>query len=100
MNLFLKKHLNKYLAFLMLFLISKQAYSASPVKPTGLECEHLPNPIGVDAPKPRLSWLMTDERQDAKQTAYRIYIGQDSTEVNSKKGNTWDNYIFKQSDQL
>jgi alpha-L-rhamnosidase len=100
MNQFSKKFLNPYLAFVMLFLTSIQAYSYDIVKPEGLKCEYLANPIGVDVPNPRLSWLMNDSRQDAKQTAYRIYIGKDSMEVNRKKGTSWDSGKITSSDNL
>ncbi|WP_448635589.1 glycoside hydrolase family 78 protein [Pedobacter panaciterrae] len=75
-----------YSFLLMLFTISmaEKAYS-NEVKPSGLQCEHLINPIGVDLLNPRLSWMMTDTRQGAKQTAYRIIVGKDSSEV-AKKG--------------
>lgn len=60
------------------------------VKPAALQCEHLINPIGIDALKPRLSWLMMDTRQNARQTAYRILVGKDSATLRNKKGNSWD----------
>ena len=44
-------------------------YGHEIVSPGGLQCEHLVNPIGIDVPKPRLSWLLSDTRQGAKQTA-------------------------------
>ncbi len=37
-----------------------------------LRCEYLVNPLGLDEPKPRLSWKMRDARPGAKQTAYEI----------------------------
>jgi alpha-L-rhamnosidase len=100
MNQFPKKFLTLYLAFIMLFLTSLQAYSYAVIKPDNLKCEYLADPIGVDNPNPRLSWLMTDSRQDAKQTAYRIYVGKDSTEVSRRKGASWDSGKILSSDNL
>ncbi|NLF40984.1 hypothetical protein GX586_16190, partial [bacterium] len=39
---------------------------------SGLRCEYKDNPLGIDTPKPRLSWLVNDARRGARQTAYRI----------------------------
>ncbi|MES1218401.1 MAG: family 78 glycoside hydrolase catalytic domain, partial [Bacteroidota bacterium] len=50
-------------------------------KPINLSCEHLINPLGIDAVMPRLSWQVNDTRQGAKQTAYEIFIGTDSSKL-------------------
>lgn len=58
--------------------------------PVDLKSDHLENPIGIDNPSPRLSWKMKDDRQGAKQMAYRIIVDTDSLNVISEKGNIWD----------
>lgn len=56
--------------------------------PTNLQCEHLDNPIGIDAPSPRFSWRMP---QIAKsQSAYQIMIGTDSVNLANNKANIWN----------
>lgn len=51
-----------------------------------LQCEHLVDPIGIDAKNPRLSWQIKDEgRRGVRQTAYRLFLGTDSLGV--AKGN-------------
>lgn len=37
-----------------------------------LKCEYRTNPLGIDVLQPRFSWQMQTDRQDARQTAYRI----------------------------
>ena len=69
-----------------LLLIPAFSFAAQPV---GLRCEYLVNPLGVDVPHPRLTWMLADDRQGAKQTAYQIFIGTDSLAVISGKGNCW-----------
>ncbi|WP_029904665.1 glycoside hydrolase family 78 protein [Prevotella sp. 10(H)] len=59
-------------------------------KPQNLSCEHLTNPLGIDNPNPRLSWMINDPRQGATQNAYQIVVGKDSLEVVNNKGNMWD----------
>jgi len=54
-----------------------------------LQCEHLVNPLGIDAPKPRFSWRIDDSRNDAKQTAYEISVSTDSVTSSNGKGNFW-----------
>lgn len=70
--------------------ISGQALKTQSVKPIALKCEHLVNPLGIDALQPRLSWMMEDHRANASQTAYRVIVGTDSAAVAQKKGASWD----------
>jgi alpha-L-rhamnosidase len=65
------------------------AYSQAPCMAVDLQCEHLPTPIGIDAPHPRLSWRIQDDRQEARQVAYQLFVGTDSLEVLKGKGNKW-----------
>ena len=44
-------------------------------KPVNLHCDHLINPLGIDNANPRLSWMLDDARQGARQTAYQIIRG-------------------------
>ena len=64
------------------------AYSQN--KAVGLKCDHLQTPIGIDNATPRLSWMMNDSRQGAKQTAWQIIVGKDSSQVARNVGNSWD----------
>jgi alpha-L-rhamnosidase len=80
-----------YLLMLLLALpFTQKVYGFAAVKPAGLQCEHLERPLGIDAASPRLSWMMTDERPAAKQTAYRVIVGKDSLAVAGKRGLVWD----------
>jgi alpha-L-rhamnosidase len=56
---------------------------------SGLKCEYLINPIGIDALHPRLTWYLIDGRYNAKQTAYQIMVGTDSVQLKNGKGNQW-----------
>src|ERR1700752_5004261 len=78
-----------YIALLFNSLFIIPAYAAVPGKVAGLQCEHLLNPIGIDAPNPRLTWLLTDERQGAAQTAYQLFVGTDSASVSAGKSDSW-----------
>lgn len=73
----------------LLLLIAGGA-SAAPGDPADLRCEHLTAPLGIDAPAPRLSWRMDDDRQGAAQRACRITVGTDSAAVAAGRGGLWD----------
>lgn len=49
-----------------------------------LQCEHLSNPLGIDAAQPRLSW-----KTGATQVAWQVCVGTDSAGVAHGKGNAW-----------
>jgi alpha-L-rhamnosidase len=42
--------------------------------PNQLRCEYFENPLAIDVPNPRLLWIVNDDRQGAKQTAYQIVV--------------------------
>lgn len=55
-----------------------------------LTCEHLVNPLGIDAIHPRLSWRLEDQRKGAVQQAYQILLGQDSLALLKETKDSWD----------
>ena len=63
--------------------------------PTALQCEHLVNPLGIDATHPRFSWKLQSSRQGVTQHSYRIIVGTDSLAVTQGKGNSWDSGIVE-----
>ena len=63
--------------------------AAPPGTPVALRCEHLVNPLGLDAPAPRLAWQLADPRRGAAQTAYQLSVGTDSAAVSQGRADTW-----------
>ena len=59
-------------------------------KPVNLHCDHLINPLGIDNANPRLSWMLNDARQGARQTAYQIIVSTDSLKANNENGEIWN----------
>lgn len=90
-----------YLILLINLLLIYPGYMQSQTlcKAENLLCDHLPNPIGIDNGTPRLSWMLNDIRNGAKQTAYRIIVGTDSLSVVNGRGAIWDTRKV-QSDQI
>ncbi|HEY0273433.1 MAG TPA: hypothetical protein VGC22_09630, partial [Chitinophaga sp.] len=53
-------------------------------QPAALKCEYLVQPLGIDAPHPRLSWRLDDARNGALQTAYQVHVSTDSLLLGKK----------------
>ncbi|MGJ1364061.1 family 78 glycoside hydrolase catalytic domain [Sphingobacterium spiritivorum] len=68
--------------------------------PIGLKCEHLVNPLGIDMPKPRLSWKLNDKRKGARQSAYQIFVSRDSLALAEDNGDRWTSSKQSVSDML
>ena len=48
---------------------------------TGLRVEYLSNPLGIDAPRPRLSWRLTSAARNTVQGAYQIQVTRNGARV-------------------
>jgi alpha-L-rhamnosidase len=66
-----------------------QSFAGTTAQVTGLKCEYLSNPIGIDARHPRLTWVLVDESTGAKQTAYQLWVTTDSTALTKAAANMW-----------
>jgi hypothetical protein len=51
-----------------------------------LTCEYRTNPLGIDVPRPRLSWQMQSDRRGAHQTAYQILVASSETGLDGSDG--------------
>ena len=63
---------------------------AAAIQPSRLECESRINPLGVDTPRPRLSWVLTSAENGQRQTAYRIQVASDPALLQPGKTDLWD----------
>lgn len=69
------------------------AAEAASVRLGALRCEHLDNPAGIDAPKPRLSWVLEPTRRSARgqrQTAYQVLVASSTQHLAADIGDLWD----------
>jgi len=55
-----------------------------------LRCEYLENPLGIDVAKPRLSWVLEDDKRGQKQTAYQILVASSPEILAKDQGDLWD----------
>ena len=58
--------------------------------PSDLRTEYLPNPLGLDEPAPRLSWLLTSSHRAQRQSAYEILVASSSQVLVQNRGDLWD----------
>lgn len=77
---------------LSLILVSCKQESASTaeLKAVELTCEMMKNPMGIDAPNPRLSWSLQSEARGVKQTAYRILVASSKEKLDAGQADIWD----------
>jgi alpha-L-rhamnosidase len=92
----LHKFLKFYVSTCLIFAFTS-VLGQSPIK---LKTEYLVNPIGLDNPKPRLTWQMDDSSNGAKQTAFRLMVSTDSMSLVHGKANQWNTGWLKTSTSL
>jgi alpha-L-rhamnosidase len=71
--------------------------------PVNLRCESRSHPLGVDAEKPRLSWMLVNRESSKpgrgkKQTAYRLLVASAPDRLQQDAGDCWDTGMIN-SDQ-
>ncbi|MBB6638173.1 glycoside hydrolase family 78 protein [Cohnella thailandensis] len=55
-----------------------------------LTVDYRTNPIGIDNPKPRFSWILTDEARNQYQTAYQIQVATELAKLSEDRPDLWD----------
>jgi alpha-L-rhamnosidase len=55
-----------------------------------LQCEYRVNPLGLDVPKPRLSWLLDSSERGQRQTAYQVFVATSLDLLSKGKADPWD----------
>ena len=65
----------------MILLAAVAATCAQAFSAVDLKCESLKDPLGIDAAKPRLSWVLASETSGQKQTAYQIEVRRDKAVI-------------------
>ena len=74
----------------ILTLTAAFSISASAVEISDLRCEYRANPLGIDAGKPRLSWIITSAQRGERQTAYHLLVASTPELLAKNQGDLWD----------
>lgn len=53
-------------------------------------CEYECNPLGIDADRPRFSWILRSDRRDQRQSAYRILVAGSPEALSDGIGDRYD----------
>ena len=55
-----------------------------------LRCEYLNNPIGMDEPRPRLSWTLASSKRGVVQSAYEVQVATTQELLELGRADVWD----------
>jgi hypothetical protein len=80
---------NRIAATLAIFIgVTCQCWAGVSVE--RLRCEYLQAPLGIDAVKPRLSWILQSAERGQKQKAYQVLVAATSDVLAADQGDLWD----------
>jgi alpha-L-rhamnosidase len=77
----------------LLSWVSLFQLSASTLLVKDLRCEYLKDPLGIDVPKPRLSWILESGSKSARgerQAAYEVKVASSRQKLHANQGDLWD----------
>ena len=86
--------------FLFLGFVGHTYGAEGPVAPTGLRCEYLSNPLGMDVREPRFSWVLHHTARAQAQTAYQVVVASRAEELDRDTGDVWDSGRVALSDSI
>jgi alpha-L-rhamnosidase len=69
--------------------VSSRANAQGQLQVGGLRCEHLVDPLGIDAERPRLTWTLSAGPNGRAQTAYEILASSTAAALARGKGDLW-----------
>ena len=83
---------------LIVALMCVAGIASAEVAVKNLRCEYLENPLGIDAVKPRLSWILQERAEGGdrkpergiRQTAYQVLVAGSEELLKKDKGVLWD----------
>jgi len=75
------------LIYILLFFVNA---ASAQVTVTGLKCELLTNPFGIDVNQPRLSWQIKSTQRNAEQSAYQVIVASSKEKLLKNDGDIWN----------
>lgn len=55
-----------------------------------LRCEHRENPLGIDVPRPKFSWIIRSNQRADMQSAYQVLVASDPVLLAKNGGDLWN----------
>ncbi len=87
----------------LLALCLPVSFTGAPIsllKPVGLKCNSLVEPLGIDPTAAQLSWRLQDGRWGAIQTAYQIRVASSAALLTAGKPDIWDSGRIESSQSV
>ena len=75
---------------IFLFMAACGSAWADGLRVEQLRCEYLKDPLGLDAAKPRLSWIVASDERGQRQTAYQVLVAASPERLGQEQGDLWD----------
>ena len=86
--------LSHFALFAVLLLFSAAEFNlqaqAAAMQPTELRCEYSEEPLGVDSPQPRLSWVLQSAQRGEVQTRFQLLAASSLENLAKNQGDLWD----------
>jgi alpha-L-rhamnosidase len=76
------------------------SYQGKGLRAEYLRCEHLVQPLGLEEPAPRLSWIVKSGERDQRQTAYRILVASSADLLDLGFADLWDSTLVPKDDTI
>lgn len=77
----------------VLLALSSVVAANAGLRPTQLRCDYRAEPLGIDTPQPRLSWILESTEPNARglrQTAYQILVASNRQLLRPGEADLWD----------
>lgn len=75
---------------LIILSFASSVLIAQSLTPVNLTCENQVNPLGIDNSFPQLSWQIISGQRGVLQTAYRILVSDNISNIHQNIGDVWD----------
>jgi alpha-L-rhamnosidase len=75
---------------IVLILLAVASQCARGAQPVNLRSEYLTDPLGLDSPRPRLSWVIESDLRGERQTAYQVLVSTRPELLESGHPDLWD----------
>ncbi|WP_375446825.1 family 78 glycoside hydrolase catalytic domain [uncultured Fibrella sp.] len=87
----MKNQISQLLVLLLAVMTSHaQVSPVDPLQISRLRCNYQVDPLGVETPRPALSWQLVSAGRNQKQTAYRVLVADNAAALANRQGNLWD----------
>ncbi|NDW09698.1 alpha-rhamnosidase [Dysgonomonas sp. 520] len=83
-----------------LFIALVVTFSLFSAEVTGLRCEMLINPEGIDTTTPRLSWIINSTERNVEQKSYQILAASTQEKLDKNNADLWDSGEIKSSQSV